>query len=56
MSNSFTKEVQWFMDILRKEFSVDVAKEEIGVEATELGIDQRTFHKSDQNLQLLNAR
>ena len=40
MSNNLTEEVQWFMDILKKElleFSVEVAAEEIGVEATEQG-------------------
>lgn len=40
MSNNLTKEVRWFMDILKKEFAVEVSAEEIGVEATELGIDE----------------
>ena len=40
MGNHFSKEVNWFKDTLLTEFAVEVAVEEIGVEATELGIDE----------------
>jgi len=40
MGNHFSKEVHWFKDTLLTEFAVVVAVEDIGVEATELGIDE----------------
>lgn len=40
MENNLTKEVHWFMNTLLMEFTVEVAAEEIGVEAVELGLDE----------------
>ena len=37
---NLTKEIHWFMNTLMTVFSVEVAAEVIGVEATELGLDE----------------
>jgi len=40
MGDKLTREVEWLIDILRKEFDVKVAVEDIAVEATMLGLDE----------------
>jgi len=40
MQNKRTREFQWFIDTLQSEFSTEVKVNDIGVEATELGIDE----------------
>ena len=40
MQNKRTRELQWFMDTLESEFSTEVKVNDIGVEATELGLDE----------------
>lgn len=40
MKNKVTKEIEWLIDILRKWFDVEVAAEDITVEATELGLEE----------------
>lgn len=40
MENKLTKEIQWFVNTLFTGFAVEVAEGAIGVEGTELGIDE----------------
>lgn len=40
MQNKRTRELKWFIDTLQSEFSTEVKVNEIGVEATELGLDE----------------
>ncbi|MDN3436496.1 hypothetical protein QMA04_00255 [Planococcus sp. APC 3900] len=35
-----TREIQWFMETLKKEFHIRVESKEIALEATELGMDE----------------
>jgi len=38
--DELTREMEWFLTTLRKEFSVIVEAEEVAVEATELGLEE----------------
>lgn len=40
MQNKRTRQLQWFMDTLQSEFSTEVKVNDIGVEATEFGLDE----------------
>lgn len=40
MGNKPTKEIEWLLDTLWKEFDVEVAAEDIAVEAAELGLEE----------------
>lgn len=40
MGNNQSRELQWFVDILQNVFGVQVDTNEIGVEATELGMEE----------------
>ncbi|NYF23551.1 hypothetical protein [Sporosarcina sp. JAI121] len=40
MTNSITKEFQWFMQTLKENFKMELSAEEISVEAIELGLSK----------------
>lgn len=40
MENNLSKEIYWFLDTLKNDFGLEVEANDIGIEATELGIDE----------------
>ena len=40
METNQTREVQWFVDTLQNDFNVEIKASDIGIEATELGVDE----------------